>query len=107
MSVAAHELGAGRAFVVVAGLWIDTVLDQVHTPLLSGVHQRALIELAFPPFEALRAIRITQQSQIRPGRRSCRARRTQCRISVRRSMAVHASDLDGLCDLTIDIAIAV
>src|SRR3984957_11500371 len=99
MSVAAHQLGARGALVVVTGFRIDTVLHEVNPPLLSGIHQGVLIQLSLAPFEALGSVRIAQKSEVGSRGGSRGAGGAQCRIGVRGSMAVNTCDLDRLSHL--------
>src|SRR3569833_4030024 len=104
--VLAHQLGARGALVVVGRFRYDAVVDEMHSPLLSGIDERALIQLAFLPFTALGAVRITQQREVSAFGRGCRTGCAQGWIGVSRSVAVDTSYLDRLRHFAIDIAIA-
>jgi hypothetical protein len=91
---------------------VDGFLDQRNLPLDLRVYDRPLDQYALAigvgrPFEAALAVLVAQQRQVGAARRGRWTRGAQGREGIGRAVAVLATDLDRVGDLTVDQAVAV
>src|SRR6185436_5717202 len=86
---------------------VDRIPDQGDRPLALGVESRALVELAFAPFEALAAVGQAQRGEVGAAARRRRTAGRQRGVAIRGAVAIRAVDLDRRGDLAVNVAVAV